>query len=139
MFTSMNKCNQLKKKHEMEHKMTFDLCFRIRFDTYFGPITGPVTGETKNLDFVQMFHCKDGHNDKNIICMSNEGHFGNLCDQFAFGSSLAIDHFTSAIYDIETYYKNGLRFHPETIMLHHVNMKKCMVKMFVFPLLILRQ
>ena len=135
MFTSMNKCNQLKKKYETYYKMTFDLCFRIRFDTYFGPITA----DTKGLDFVQMWNnsqCKE--HDKNIICMSNEGHFGNLCDQFAFGSSSAIDHYTSAIYDIETYHKNGLRFHPEIIMLHHVNNKKCIVKMFPFPLLILR-
>jgi hypothetical protein len=105
MHYSINMANNLKSMYEKENNMTFDVVIRMRFDSDF---------ENKKLNVDEY------PNTLNIP--KGEDWCGGINDQFAFGPS-------SVMNDYSNFYKNiteieGVPYHPETMLLKYLDMKK---------------
>lgn len=114
MFYSMNKCNELKKKYEIENNFRYDLVFRTRMDLFFKD------------DF--NFNIED-----EIILPENKGFYGD--DHFAYGKSDLIDKYQVYNY-INMYINDNVALHPETLIKHHLKINNIKNKYIKFNYLI---
>ena len=98
MYYSIFKSNELKISYEQKNKITFDCCVRMRFDS----------------DIKDDFNIKNY--DLNLLNIPKGKDWGGINDQFAFGSSSLMDKYSNTIYGTV-----GDIYHPETILMNHLN------------------
>lgn len=100
MHYSIYRSNQLKKKYEEMHGITFDRVIRMRFDSDF-------KGVQLNLNDL----CYD-------LCVPSGGDWENgINDQFAVGSSYAMDLYSNVFWNYHNIQKSqNSKFHPESIL-----------------------
>jgi SAM-dependent methyltransferase len=103
MYYKVEACNDLKREYEKEHGFTYDCVIRFRGDLYAEqPI--PIDERT-NL---------------NYLYLPAFGNFGGACDQFAFGNSSVMDKYSTLYSNMEVHLHNGAPFHPEKLLLYHI-------------------
>jgi hypothetical protein len=104
MYYSIYKVNQLKKEYEIENNILFDIVVRVRPDILFDtPLKAYLYDTLPNT----------------IVLPSNKD-YGGLCDQFWYSGTRESDAISNLFVNIDTYFTNdGVRFHPETFLMHH--------------------
>lgn len=106
MFYKMEACNNLKIEYEREQGFTYDLVIRFRGDIF---METPLPLDSPNLNFlnIPMF-----------------GNFGGVCDQFAYGSSLVMNIYTSLYSQMERHLQAGAPLNPEKLLKFHIEANK---------------
>ena len=107
MHYSINQANSLKKIHEKENNFVFDIVYRMRFDS---KILNP-----------QKLHASK-INDNTVIIPNIDKDFSGINDQFAYGSSTAMDMYSSLFDSLNKL--NGYYFNPEQLFLKHLQNQK---------------
>jgi hypothetical protein len=107
MYYGIYLVNQLKCKHEAVHGK-YDLVIRTR----------PDLSIDRSLDLLNV---KNFINDRNdiIVTPSNARH-GNANDQFAIGSSIAMDQYADIVNNLDSIYDSGVEYGPEILLNHHL-------------------
>jgi hypothetical protein len=107
MFYNIYQADQLRQQNEQMNNFKYDLVIRTRPDVGIG----------NTLDLSTL------HVGKNQIIMpDNNWHTQLSCnDQFAIGDSDTISVYSDLYNRIKEYNSNGVRFHPETMVGHHLN------------------
>jgi hypothetical protein len=100
MHYSIHKCNQLKSEYEKKNSFKFDKVIRTRFDL--------LIENELDLDLY--------HGDLNIP--EGEDH-GGMNDRFAFGTSAAMDIYSSLYSNFKNLSKEV--YHPETLLKSHLD------------------
>lgn len=101
MFHSVYRANLLKTEYEQEIGRSYDVVIRSRPDILY---------ETP-LDKNEFENCMTS----NAIYIPTFGNYGGYNDQFAFGSSLSMDLYSSTFPNIDTFFDLGCLFHAETL------------------------
>lgn len=114
MHYSIHKSNQLKSDYEKENNIVFDKVIRMRFDSDF---------EGKQLYLNNLPNC--------LNVPEGEDWCGGINDQFALGSSLAMDIY-SDFYNHMTQIHNS-PYHPETMLRRYLEMRNVSINRFDFP------
>lgn len=113
MHYSIYRSNQLKCDYEKENYMTFDKVIRMRFDSDF---------EGKELYLNNFPDC--------VNIPEGEDWCGGINDQFALGSSLAMDWYSDLYNYIDQI--NGVQYHPESILRRYFEMRNIPVNRINF-------
>jgi hypothetical protein len=106
MHYSIQEANKLKIKYEKENNFIFDIVYRMRFDS---EILNP-----ENLPTIKT-------NDNVIIIPKNNDYTG-INDQFAYGSSTAMDAYSNLFDNFNKL--NGNYWNPEQLLLKHLQNQK---------------
>lgn len=118
MFYSMMQADICRIEWERIHNFSYDVVIRCRTDLEFH-----ATPELIELDKVSI--PKD-------MC------YGGLNDQFAFGNSYTMLTYSECFRFIETLFKNGTNFHPETLLRDHMKSQNIPVRFINTPYRIVR-
>lgn len=103
MYYKVEACNDLKREYEKENGFIYDCVIRFRGDLYVEQII-PIDERTNlNYVFLPVF-----------------GNFGGACDQFAYGNSSVMDKYSTLYSNIERHLHSGAPFHPEKLLLYHI-------------------
>lgn len=117
MHYSIHKSNELKRQYEKENNMTFDCVIRMRFDSDFD-------GKVLNLS-----NMTDG-----LYIPEGEDWCGGINDQFALGSSSAIDVYSDFLNHIHLLQE--CMYHPESMLRRYFEIKSLPVNRFNFRVII---
>ena len=112
MLYSLHRVNQLKKAHEVEWNFVYDLVIRTRPDLMLHNIVDLSTIKPQLDNHPNMLAMPD-----NTRC----GYGKHSSDLMAIGSSNTIDQYCDLYLKAEEYHNNGLMFHPETLLSHHLD------------------
>ena len=112
MLYSLHRVNQLKKAHESEWNFAYDLVIRTRPDLMLHNVL-----DLKNIKL------KLDETPNQIAMPDNTrcGYGKRSSDLMAVGSSHAIDQYCDLYLKAEEYHNNGVMFHPETLLSHHLD------------------
>jgi SAM-dependent methyltransferase len=103
MYYKVEVCNDLKKEYEQENNFIYDCVIRFRGDLY---VEHPIP--------------IDDRTSFNNLFLPSYGNFGGACDQFAFGGSAVMDKYSSIYSNLERHLHAGAPFHPEKLLLYHI-------------------
>jgi FkbM family methyltransferase len=116
MFYSVLKANEFKRKYEISNGMVFDKVIRMRFDSDI----------LEDLDLSTL--------DGDCLYIPDEYDWGGLNDQFAVGSSHAMDTYSETFNALIQL--RDAHYHPETILKNHIEGSGVEVRRFRFPVTI---
>jgi hypothetical protein len=102
MLYGINRVNALKSYYEQTNEFKYDFVIRTRFD----------------LEYTQPLELK---NFNDITIPIGWDHRGGYNDTFAYGSSEAMDYYSSLFSNLETYLNEGALLHPESILKYHLD------------------
>lgn len=114
MHYSIHMSNQLKCQYEKENNIIFDKVIRMRFDSDF---------EGKDLYVNNLPNC--------LNIPTGEDWCGGINDQFALGSSLAMDIYSDFYKNMDKIHNS--QYHPETMLLRYLEMRNVHINRFDFP------
>jgi len=113
MYRKMRLVNMLKAAQEEKLSSRYDLVIRARFDSW---ILHPISSADLNVA-------------KHNIIIPNFGDYGGgIFDQFAFGASRLMDVYNNVLPNIVKYWWKGCLFHPEQLLLYHLESKQISIK-----------
>jgi hypothetical protein len=102
MLYGIDKANRLKSDYEVANGFKYDFVIRSRFDLeYSHPL------ELKNFN--------------DITIPIGWDHRGGYNYTFAYGSSEAMDYYSSVYNNLQTYLNEGALLHPESILKYHLD------------------
>lgn len=111
MFYSIMQSNKLKSSFEKDNNIIFDIVYRMRFDS-----------EILNKE---LLHKEKIESNILFIPTPVKDH-GGINDQFAFGSSQAIDKYSNLYNNINNF--NPVQFNPERIFLNYLKTQDVEIK-----------
>jgi len=118
----LNMWNSWKLSNEMTKEFDqYDWVFRVRPDSFF----------SLEIDDLRMLE-PDG------VYLPKHDSWGGYNDRFAFGSASAMDCYSTLIDHCESYFDQGLQFHVESYLKHHLDKHGIPVKNCNMHLCILR-
>lgn len=103
MYYKIKMANELKKEYEEKNNFIYDLVIRSRADLMF-------------LSYIPKFELENTE----LLWIPNFDMWGGTNDQFAFSSSKNMDIYSSLYDYIDSYWEDGVVFHPETLLDHHI-------------------
>ena len=111
MFYSLYEVNELKKEHEIKNSFVYDLVIRARPDLM---LHGDI-----NLDDIK----RRIDENPQLLAMPDNTRCGrgNSSDLIAISSSKNIDDYCKLYKYAFEYYNDGIIFHPETLLSHHLS------------------
>jgi hypothetical protein len=106
MWYGIHSANELKKNWEQQNSFKYDIVIRSRFD----------------LDVFDKFDFVDWDLVRNNFINIPIGwdHRGGLNDLFAYGTSEAMDYYSSLFLFLNKYIQSGTLIHPETLLRRHL-------------------
>ena len=110
MFYNLNKVNNLKIEHEKKYGI-YDLVIRTRPDVAL-------------LDYLDLNNIKNIlDNNPNTVITPPDCRWGPgpTNDQFAIGTSDVMDRYSNILNNLDSLHNNGIPYHPETMLFHHLN------------------
>lgn len=110
-FWTLHQCDLLRRAHEQAHG-EYDVVIKIRPDCRMAPDFSAerIYTQVTSAAPLTIWTSK----------LNRWGHKGQINDQFALGSSAAMIAYSDCVLHIQQYHDAGVRFHPETILAHHV-------------------
>lgn len=115
MHYSIFKANELKKKYETKNHITFDWVIRMRTDSDF------------RYDFLDMSSLNSSLN----IPAGEDWFDGAINDQFAIGTSAAMDIYSNLYYSFNNIQSS--KYHPETMLCHYLKSMNVEINRIDFP------
>ena len=115
MLYGIDRANVLKSDYEVANGFKYDFVIRTRFD----------------LEYLQPLELK---NFNDITIPIGWDHRGGYNDTFAYGSSEAMDYYSSLFNNLETYLNEGALLHPESILKYHLDKGPYGILRFHYPI-----
>jgi hypothetical protein len=114
MFYHNYKCMELIKNYQQKHNIKFDIIIKYRADIYSDNIL--------NLD----------KPDKNTIYIPDRYNYGGINDQIAYGDFTSMEIYSECYLNFLNCAKSCNKFHPETILSHHLKTKNLNISPFKY-------
>lgn len=115
-FKHNNECMKMIELYQKKHNMKFDIVIKYRMD---------INNFNDNIIEIE--------NPITNTCYIPEGQdWGGINDQIAYGDFESMYKYCNVVNNIVNLCQSGVKFHPETLLLHHLEKEKLNIKRFKF-------
>jgi hypothetical protein len=119
MHYGIDCANRLKKQYEQTHNFKYDIVIRCRFDLYFESIVFDDIINHNTIYLAPNENMDNPFTESMKALLNKDGNKYMPNDQFAYGSSEAMDYYSS-VYDVYEKDYDFYHKHPESILTQHL-------------------